>query len=95
MVRVRDTGIGVAPEMLPRVWDLYTQVGGTQERSDGGLGIGLAVVKNLVELHGGSVQAFSDGLGRGSEFVVRLPVRSPSHAQAGPLRVTGLPSAPA
>jgi signal transduction histidine kinase len=71
--RVRDTGIGIAPEMLRRVFDLFVQVDNSLDRSQGGLGIGLTLVRSLVELHGGSVQVFSDGPGSGSEFVVRLP----------------------
>ncbi len=73
VVRVRDTGIGLAPEMLRRVFQLYAQVEGARDHAQGGLGIGLSLVAGLVELHGGSVQAYSDGLGYGSEFVVRLP----------------------
>jgi PAS domain S-box-containing protein len=76
VVRVRDTGIGIAPEMLPRIFELFTQVDPAEGRTQGGLGIGLTLVKNLVELHGGSVQARSDGLGKGSEFTVRLPGRT-------------------
>jgi signal transduction histidine kinase/CheY-like chemotaxis protein len=73
VVRVRDTGVGIAPEMLPRIFDLFMQEGRSADRSQGGLGVGLALVKSLVEMHGGGVQARSEGLGRGSEFVVRLP----------------------
>ena len=72
-VRIRDTGIGIAPELLPRVFDLFTQEERSLDRSQGGLGIGLTLVRRLVELHGGSVVASSGGVGRGSEFVVRLP----------------------
>jgi len=72
-IRVRDTGIGLAPEQLARVFDLFTQVDETLDRAQGGLGIGLSLVKRLVELHGGSVSAHSDGHGRGACFVVRLP----------------------
>jgi signal transduction histidine kinase len=72
-VTVRDTGVGIPTEMLPRVFDLFTQLGRTLDRSDGGLGIGLTLVKSLVEMHGGSVSAASEGPGRGSEFAVRLP----------------------
>ena len=74
VLRVRDTGIGIAPDQLARIFDLFVQLDTALDRSVGGLGIGLTLVKSLVELHGGSVEANSDGLGRGSEFVVRLPV---------------------
>jgi CheY-like chemotaxis protein len=74
VVSVRDTGIGIAAAMLPRVFELFTQVDRSLERSQGGLGVGLTLVKRLAEMHGGSVEANSEGLGRGSEFVVRLPV---------------------
>ena len=74
ILRVRDTGLGIAAAMLPRVFDLFTQVPGQENRSEGGLGIGLSVVRSLVERHGGGVQAHSAGLGQGSEFVVRLPL---------------------
>jgi two-component system CheB/CheR fusion protein len=72
-VRVRDNGYGIPPLMLPRVFDLYTQADQTLDKSEGGLGIGLSLVRRLVEMHGGTVSAFSEGEGRGSEFVVRLP----------------------
>ncbi|VTR97706.1 histidine kinase : PAS domain S-box OS=Singulisphaera acidiphila (strain ATCC BAA-1392 / DSM 18658 / VKM B-2454 / MOB10) GN=Sinac_0766 PE=4 SV=1: PAS_4: GAF_2: HisKA: HATPase_c [Gemmata massiliana] len=78
VVRVRDTGIGLAPEMLLRAFDLFTQESRTLDRAQGGLGIGLTLVRSLVELHGGTVRAFSDGPGLGSEFVAcprRRPVR--------------------
>jgi signal transduction histidine kinase/CheY-like chemotaxis protein len=74
VLRVRDTGVGIAAAMLPHVFDLFTQVQGSVSRSEGGLGIGLTLVRSLVEMHGGSVTAFSEGLGRGSEFVIRLPL---------------------
>jgi PAS domain S-box-containing protein len=73
-LRVRDNGIGIAPEMLPRVFDMFVQAERRLDRSQGGLGIGLSLVRNLVEMHGGSVTASSAGLGQGSEFVIRLPV---------------------
>ena len=72
-VRVRDTGVGIPPEMLCRVFEPFAQVDRSLARSQGGLGIGLALVKYLVEMHGGSVQATSMGPRQGSEFVVRLP----------------------
>jgi PAS domain S-box-containing protein len=71
---VRDTGTGIPTEMLPKVFDLFTQIDHTLGRAQGGLGIGLALVKSLVEMHGGTVVAKSDGLGCGSEFIVCLPV---------------------
>jgi PAS domain S-box-containing protein len=81
VLRVRDTGIGIEPEMLPRLFDLFVQADRSLARSQGGLGIGLALVRRLVEMHGGSVQAASEGLLRGSEFVVRLP--APAQVRQG------------
>jgi signal transduction histidine kinase/ActR/RegA family two-component response regulator len=75
---VRDNGAGIGPEVLPRIFDMFVQEGRSIDRSQGGLGLGLAIVRSLVELHGGTVSAHSDGLGRGSEFVVRLPLAAPS-----------------
>jgi signal transduction histidine kinase len=74
-IRVRDTGIGVAPAMLPLIFDMFTQADRSLEKRQGGLGIGLTLVKSFVEMHGGTVEARSSGLGKGAEFVVRLPVR--------------------
>jgi signal transduction histidine kinase len=74
IVCVRDSGIGIAPEILPRVFDLYMQAAPASRRSEAGLGIGLALVRSLVELHGGRVTAASMGLGHGSVFTVCLPV---------------------
>jgi len=79
---VRDTGAGIAPELLPRVFDLFIQAERTLARSEGGLGIGLTMVRRLVEMHEGTVEARSDGLGRGSEFIVRLPAIAPPAAGA-------------
>ncbi|HEU5182818.1 MAG TPA: ATP-binding protein [Candidatus Polarisedimenticolia bacterium] len=73
-VRVRDQGIGIAPDQLSRIFDMFAQVDTSLERAKSGLGIGLTLVKSLVELHGGAVEAHSEGPGRGCEFVVRLPV---------------------
>jgi CheY-like chemotaxis protein len=73
-VSVRDSGIGIAAEHLPRVFEMFAQAAPALERSQGGLGIGLSLVKGLVEMHGGRVEARSEGTGKGSEFVVRLPI---------------------
>jgi signal transduction histidine kinase/ActR/RegA family two-component response regulator len=81
-VAVRDNGVGIAPEVLPYIFDLFTQAERTPDRSQGGLGIGLALVKSLVALHGGSVHARSDGLGQGSEFSISLPCVARAPAQA-------------
>jgi two-component system CheB/CheR fusion protein len=70
---VRDNGIGIEPSLLPRLFQLFTQGKRALDRSQGGLGLGLTLVKSLVEMHGGSVSATSDGPGKGSEFTVRLP----------------------
>ena len=83
VIRVEDTGVGIAHDMLPRIFDLFTQVEDTRPMSLGGLGIGLALVKQLVSLHGGTVQVLSDGLGKGSEFTVRLPL-PPGEGNPGP-----------
>jgi signal transduction histidine kinase len=72
--RVQDNGRGIAPAMLPRVFELFQQAPGAAAQKTGGLGIGLALVRSLVELHGGSVSVRSDGPGTGSEFIIRLPV---------------------
>jgi CheY-like chemotaxis protein len=74
VVSVRDNGIGIPRDMLPHVFDMFTAVNRNLQRSQGGLGIGLSIVKKLVEMHGGLVEATSDGDGMGSQFVVRLPV---------------------
>ncbi len=74
VVRVRDNGVGIPEEMLSRIFELFTRIGSDADDRAGGLGIGLSLVRQLIELHGGTVAAYSDGLGRGSEFVVRLPL---------------------
>jgi PAS domain S-box-containing protein len=85
LVRVCDNGIGIPEEMLPQVFEIFTQVSRPLERAQGGLGIGLSLVRGLVEMHGGKVEAYSDGPGRGSEFVVRLPlsVGEPERQEVG------------
>ena len=75
-VSIRDTGIGIDPEMLPSIFEIYSQANPEFARSHGGLGIGLSLAKGLVELHGGTIEARSEGRGRGSEFIVRLPIAS-------------------
>lgn len=89
VIRVIDTGIGIAPEMLPRVFDLFSQERQNIDRSQGGLGLGLAIVRSLVQSHGGSVSARSDGEGRGAEFQFRIPLAS----QDGEAAVSALASA--
>jgi PAS domain S-box-containing protein len=74
VISVRDTGVGIPAELLPRVFDLFSQADRTYHRAQGGLGIGLTLVRTLVELHGGTVSAKSEGVGHGSEFTVRLPL---------------------
>jgi two-component system CheB/CheR fusion protein len=74
VIAVRDDGVGMRPELVPRAFDLFVQETRSLDRSQGGLGIGLTMVRILVKMHGGSVRAFSDGPGRGSTFVVRLPL---------------------
>jgi two-component system, sensor histidine kinase len=89
VLRVADSGTGIAAEMLPRVFDLFAQATTADHRSAGGLGIGLTLVRRLVEMHGGTITAFSDGVGHGSEFVVRLPLIDAPAAGGAP------PAAPA
>jgi CheY-like chemotaxis protein len=74
VIRVRDNGIGIAADQIPRIFDLFMQVDTSLERSESGLGIGLTLAKNLVEMHDGTLEVHSAGAGQGSEFVVRLPI---------------------
>jgi len=83
IVTVRDTGVGIEPAVLPRLFDVFVQDDRSLDRSRGGLGLGLSVVKALIELHGGQVLANSDGLGRGAEFTVRLPLTAEPVAAPG------------
>ncbi len=82
VLRVRDTGLGIAAEFLPSIFDLFTQAPRSLDRSQGGLGVGLTVVRRIVELHGGRVEAISAGLGQGSEFIVHLPLMPPPDSSA-------------
>ena len=76
VVRIEDTGVGMSAEILPLVFDLFTQEAASLPHSAGGLGLGLPLVRELVSLHGGTVQARSDGRNKGSIFTVRLPLRN-------------------
>ena len=90
VVSVKDDGVGIPPAMIGRVFDMFTQVDRTLEKTTGGLGIGLSLVEGLLDMHGGSIEALSDGEGMGSEFVVRLPIMM--DVVAGPERSDGLTS---
>jgi CheY-like chemotaxis protein len=97
VVSVRDTGVGIEPEMLRRLFDAFAQADRSLDRSRGGLGLGLALVRGLVELHGGAIEARSAGIGKGAEFIIRLPLepepaalteqRSPAGVGGAGLRV--------
>jgi signal transduction histidine kinase len=89
LVRIRDTGVGIAKDLLPRVFDLFTQGQQGLDRSSGGLGIGLTLVRSLVEMHGGRVTVHSEGPGQGSEFVILLPLTEPSDLAVDEARETG------
>jgi signal transduction histidine kinase len=86
VIGVRDSGIGIAADELPRVFDMFMQVDSSLERSRSGLGIGLTLVRQLIEAHGGSVTAHSAGIGQGSEFEVRLPLAGDATGPAGSRR---------
>ena len=94
-IRVKDRGVGIEPEMQPFIFDLFTQVPRTLDRSEGGLGIGLSMVRTLVELHGGTVQVCSEGLGQGSEFTVLLPSMPASRPPEASLAQPAQPAQPA
>jgi len=85
-VAITDTGVGISAATLPHIFDMFTQVGRSLEQSEGGLGIGLALAKRLVEMHGGVIEARSEGLGKGSAFIVTLPVASAVPEKAAPAR---------
>ncbi len=91
LIRVRDSGIGIAAEQLTRVFELFAQVDASLERGQSGLGIGLSLVKQLAEMHGGSVEVHSAGLGQGSEFIVRLPVLAAAAKRLPPPVVASAP----
>jgi CheY-like chemotaxis protein len=78
VVAVKDVGVGIAPDMLPRIFEMFNQGGHT---SGGGLGIGLSLARRLVEMHGGSIEAHSDGIGKGATFTVRLPIAELSQSE--------------
>ena len=93
MISVKDNGIGIAPNALAQVFDMFMQVDRSTRRSQGGLGIGLTLVRSLVSMHGGTVEAHSDGPGLGSEFIVRLPlIADKSIAEHGSRPIKPLPS---
>lgn len=79
VLSVRDNGIGISPDMMPRMFTLFAQASPALQRSEGGLGVGLALVKEFVEMHGGKIDAYSEGPGKGAEFVVRLPIGENPH----------------
>lgn len=87
VLTVRDNGIGITAEVMPGIFDMFVQIDGSRDRSEGGLGIGLALARKIAEMHGGSVTAKSEGKGRGSEFVVSLPIVQPAPQPATLVRV--------
>ena len=93
VLSVRDTGVGIDLEQFPDIFDLFTQADRSLDRSQGGLGIGLSLVQRLVDMHRGTVEVRSEGLGRGSEFTVRLPL-PPSPRRSRPRRPRDRPSVP-
>ncbi|HEY1376607.1 MAG TPA: response regulator, partial [Gemmataceae bacterium] len=95
VISVADTGIGIPPDVLPHIFDLFTQDARGLDRAEGGLGIGLTLVRRLVEMHGGTIRAMSAGPGRGSEFIVRLPALpfQPGEPAAPPAAADKVPAA--
>ncbi|MEJ0034744.1 MAG: ATP-binding protein [Gammaproteobacteria bacterium] len=91
IISLRDNGIGLAPEMLEGIFELFTQVDGSLARSDGGLGIGLNLVRRVLDMHGGRIEAHSAGLGQGTEFVVHLPASYPSRSSVSPAASPAVP----
>ena len=85
IITVRDSGIGIAPESMPQLFEMFFQANPSLDRTAGGLGIGLSVAKRMVELHGGSIEGYSEGLGRGSEFRVQLPIMREDRTRNGPV----------
>jgi CheY-like chemotaxis protein/anti-sigma regulatory factor (Ser/Thr protein kinase) len=94
VVRVTDTGAGIPPRLLPKIFDLFTQDDRTLDRAEGGLGLGLTLVRRITELHGGSVAVHSEGRGRGSEFTIRLPLHAGDVMSTRAVRVPSQPSHP-
>jgi signal transduction histidine kinase/ActR/RegA family two-component response regulator len=94
IISIRDTGIGISPEMLPQIFKMFTQVDRSNRQAQGGLGIGLTLVRTLVEMHGGKVTANSAGVGQGSEFNIRLPLSKSAAAARGPSAATAVPILP-
>ena len=94
-ITVRDNGIGIAPELMPQLFEMFFQADSSLDHAGGGLGIGLNVAKRLVELHGGRIAAHSKGLGQGSEFTMHLPVTSEAESQPEPRRREITPPLPA
>lgn len=95
VISVRDTGLGIPPDMLHRIFEMFAQVDRTRRRAQGGLGIGLTLAKRLIEMHGGQIEARSGGLGKGSEFLVRLPIDSDTQPDPAPSRPSELTESPA
>jgi PAS domain S-box-containing protein len=93
VINVKDTGIGIPSELLPRIFDMFTQAGVSLDRAQGGLGVGLALVERLVRLHGGTVSAHSSGVGKGSQFTIRLPLSQAQKTPAPERREEGVRTA--